>query len=118
MLVRRLPKAVAAGEIAERLGVPPSTLSAHLAALAAILLASAGNLAAHHELADPADIFDKMDRPLVTATSLQALLAALGIFLIPIIIITTPNTTRIKATTYGYIEHSEFILSKQMNQNT
>lgn len=33
MLVRRLPKAVAAGEVAEWLGVPPSTLSAHLAAL-------------------------------------------------------------------------------------
>ena len=35
-------------------------LSARLAALAAILLAGAGDLAAHHELADPADIFDKM----------------------------------------------------------
>ena len=62
-------------------------LSARLAALAAFLLAGAGDLAAHHELADPADIFDKMDRPLVTATPLQALLAALGILLIPIVII-------------------------------
>ena len=63
------------------------TLSARLAGLAAILLAGAGDLAAHHELADPADIFDKMDRPLVTATSTQALWAALGILLVPIIII-------------------------------
>ncbi|HJM42822.1 MAG: hypothetical protein QGH70_04800 [Nitrospinota bacterium] len=62
-------------------------LSARLAALAAIFLAGAGDLAAHHELADPSVIFDKMDRPLVTATPTQALWAALGILLIPIVII-------------------------------
>ncbi len=62
-------------------------LSVRLAALAAFLLAGAGDLAAHHELANPADIFDKMDRPLVTASPLQAVLAALGILLIPLIII-------------------------------
>ncbi|GGG87144.1 hypothetical protein GCM10011415_42070 [Salipiger pallidus] len=34
LLVRRLPHSIAAGEIAEALGAPPSTLSAHLAGLA------------------------------------------------------------------------------------
>ena len=42
---------------------------------------------AHHELADPADIFDKTDKPMISATPVQALLAALAILLIPLVII-------------------------------
>ena len=52
-----------------------------------LALSAASELAAHHELADPADIFDKMDRPVVTATPTQAILAAVAILLIPIVII-------------------------------
>lgn len=61
--------------------------AARLLGLAADLWGRAGRLSAHHELADPAEIFDKMDRPLVSATPLQAALAALAILLIPLIII-------------------------------
>ena len=53
-----------------------------------MVLVAAFDLAAHHELADPADIFDKMDRPAVTATPTQAIAASVAILLIPIIIIT------------------------------
>ncbi len=52
-----------------------------------LALSAASDLAAHHELADPADIFDKMDKPVVTATPTQAILAVVAILLIPIIII-------------------------------
>ena len=53
-----------------------------------LLLVVPFDLMAHHELAAPADIFDKMDRPAVTATPTQAIAASIAILLIPIIIIT------------------------------
>ncbi|MFQ5913480.1 MAG: hypothetical protein ACE5JS_09880 [Nitrospinota bacterium] len=58
-----------------------------LSKLAVSLFLRLGELAAHHELADPAEVFDKMDRPLISASPVQALLAALGILLIPLVII-------------------------------
>ncbi len=52
-----------------------------------LLFGWVGEVMAHHELADPADIFDKTDKPMVSATPVQALLAAVAILLIPIAII-------------------------------
>ncbi|MFQ5692917.1 MAG: hypothetical protein ACE5IM_07745 [Nitrospinota bacterium] len=63
-----------------------TTLS-RLLDLALALRDRLGQLAAHHELADPAEIFDKLDRPRVSATALQAGAAALVILLIPLVII-------------------------------
>lgn len=56
-------------------------LSVRLAALAALVFAAAGKAAANGELAG-------MDKPLVAATPLLALAAALVILLIPLVIIT------------------------------
>lgn len=64
-----------------------TSLPAYLFGLATALYERLGKFKAHHELADPAEIFDVMDRPPVTATPSQALLAGLAILLIPLVIV-------------------------------